>query len=337
MRRLILFSFLTSLICLLLCPREAVARDLVLSHQWPETDARHRAARVIARELQRRSSNLSLKIHAGSSLKIGPIEQYAALLDGRIDMAIYPPTYLASKIPEFAVTGLPGVPASVDGAGLLVGTEFERLLQQLCIDKGFRFLTWWWVGGAVASRTVPIKGPETVKGLTLRGGGDHNTMLAAAGAKVVEMPSSRLRETMQMGKLDAVFTSLESLMSFNVAEQTRFVTFGGFGLWIAFSPVIIANRVWNELSEDEQEQLTQAAAVSNGFFEITQREAEESAVAAFEKAGATVHRLTFEEYAAWITIAKGSSWQKYQSVNETSQQLFTALLQGFVDSAKPPR
>src|SRR5262245_65269286 len=83
-------------------PSAVSGRELRLSHQWPETDARHRAARVIAAELKRRMPELSLRIYPNSSLEIDPVGQYDAVLDRTIDMAIYPLSYLASKVPEMA-------------------------------------------------------------------------------------------------------------------------------------------------------------------------------------------------------------------------------------------
>src|SRR3990172_3087435 len=165
-----------------LAPIEAAARELRLSHQLPETDARHKAARVLAAEVRKRVPDLAIKIHPNSSLKIPPTEQYEAMLGGKIDMTIYPMGYASAKVPELSVVTLPGVPANAEVAALLKGSEFEEKLQQLCEEKGFRILTWWWLDGGMASRARAITGPDTVKGLTARsGGGNHyNTMLPPA-------------------------------------------------------------------------------------------------------------------------------------------------------------
>ncbi len=100
-----------------LAPIEAAARELRLSHQLPETDARHKAARVLAAEVKKRVPDLSIKIHPNSSLKIPPTEQYEAMLEGKIDMTIYPMGYASAKIPELSVVTLPGVPANAEVAG----------------------------------------------------------------------------------------------------------------------------------------------------------------------------------------------------------------------------
>jgi TRAP-type C4-dicarboxylate transport system substrate-binding protein len=314
---------------------QASARELKLSHQWPESDARHKASRVLMAELRKRGTDISISLHPNSSLKIKPVEQYDALLDGRIELAVYPIAYQSAKFPELSIGLLPGVPSNAETASLLKGTQFEEKLQRICEEKGFRVLTWWWVGGGVASRAQEISDPNTVKGLRARGGDRaFDEMLAAAGSSILTMPSSEIRTAMEADKLDVAMTSFESFMSFRVTEQAKFATLGGYGIWVTFTPVIISKAVWDSLSDDERQALEEAAKASNIYFEATQREAQESAIEAFSKAGAKVREFTFEEYAAWLHIARDSSWKKYQSVSPRAAELFAAMLQSFIDSGK---
>jgi TRAP-type transport system periplasmic protein len=314
---------------------QASARELKLSHQWPESDARHKASRVLMAELRKRGTDISISLHPNSSLKIKPVEQYDALLDGRIELAVYPIAYQSAKFPELSIGLLPGVPSNAETASLLKGTQFEEKLQRICEEKGFRVLTWWWVGGAVASRAQEIGDPTSVKGLRARGGDRaFDEMLAAAGASILTMPSSEIRPAMEADKLDVAMTSFESFMSFRVTEQAKFATLGGYGIWVTFTPVIISKAVWDSLSDDERQALEEAARASNIYFEATQREAQEAAVEAFSKAGAKVRELSFEEYAAWLHIARDSSWKKYQAVSPRAAELFSAMLQSFIDSGK---
>ncbi len=109
---------------------EVAARELRLSHQLPESDARHSAARVLAAEVKKRAPDLSIKIHPELVPKIPPTEQYEAMLEGKIEMTIYPMGYASAKIPELSVVTMPGVPANAEVAGLLKGSEFEEKLQR---------------------------------------------------------------------------------------------------------------------------------------------------------------------------------------------------------------
>jgi len=79
-----------------------------ISHQWaPEIDARDRAARIFVAELQNRLPQTKISIHPQSSLGIKPLEQYQALLDGRIEMAIFPMFYISPQIPELSIPCCP--------------------------------------------------------------------------------------------------------------------------------------------------------------------------------------------------------------------------------------
>ena len=142
------------------------------------------------------------------------------MLEGKIEMTIYPMGYASAKFPELSVVTMPGVPSNAEAAGLLKGSEFEEKLQQLCEEKGFRILTWWWFDGGMASRARAVTGPESIKGLTARSGGgnDFNSMLAAAGAKIASMPLTEVRPSMEAGKLDVAQNSFELLVSLRFQE-----------------------------------------------------------------------------------------------------------------------
>jgi TRAP-type C4-dicarboxylate transport system substrate-binding protein len=315
---------------------EAAARELRLSHQLPETDARHKAARVLAAEVKKRIPDLAIKIYPNSSLKIPPPEQYEAMLEGKIDMTIYPMGYASAKIPELSIVTLPGVPANAEVAALLKGSEFEEKLQQLCEEKGFRILTWWWLDGGMASRTHPITGPASIKGMTARSGGgnDFNSMLAAAGAKITDMPLTEVRSAMQAGKLDVAQNSFELFVSMRFHEVAKSVTVGGHGTATLFVPLLISKAVWEELSDAERRALEDAAAASDIYFEATQRESQEAAIDVFNKAGVKVQALEFQDYADWLLIAKDGPWKRYRSMSPRAAELFGSLLRSFIDSSK---
>jgi TRAP-type transport system periplasmic protein len=310
---------------------DAPAHELRLSHQMPESDARHRASRVLAAELKKRAPDLVISIHPNSSLVADPVAQYEAMIEGQIEMTIYPMGYASARFPELSIVTMPGVPTNAEAASLLKGSEFEDKLQELCEEKGFRILTWWWLDGGMASRERAVTGPKTIRGLTARSGGgnDYHLMLAAAGASVMPMPFSEVRPSLESGKLAAVQNSFEALVSFRFQEVAKFVTVGGgYSTLTIFTPILISKAVWESLSEQERQALDAAAA------EASQREAVEAAVEVFTKAGVKVQPLTFEEYAAWLQIAKDTAWKRYRDISPRASDLFDALLRAFISSGE---
>jgi TRAP-type C4-dicarboxylate transport system substrate-binding protein len=149
------------------------------------------------------------------------------------------------------------------------------------------------------------------------------------------MPFNEVRPSLEGGKLGIVQNSFEALVSFRFQEVAKFVTVGGgYGTLTIFTPILISKAAWESLNEDEKQALEEAAAVSNIFFEASQREAHETAVEAFTKAGVKVEPLTFEDYASWLQIAKATVWKKYRSVSPRADELFDLMLKGFINSAK---
>ncbi|MBO0742073.1 MAG: TRAP transporter substrate-binding protein DctP [Hyphomicrobiaceae bacterium] len=316
----------------------SAARELRLSHQMPESDARHRAARVLAAELKKRAPDLAITIHPNATLIADPPQQYEAIIEGKVDMAVYPMGYASAKFPELSIITMPGIPSNAEAASLLKGSQFETKLQELCEEKGFRILTWWWLDGGMISRMRPITGPQSVKGLTARSGGgnDYHTVLVAAGASILPMPLTEVRPSLEGGKLAVVQNSFEAMVSFRLHEVAKFVTVGGsYGTLTIFTPIIMSEAVWQTLSQEERQALEDAASVSNIFFEANQREAQEAAVETFAKAGVKVEPLSFEDYAAWLQIAKQTAWKKYRSIGPRANDLFDELLKSFINSGKP--
>lgn len=333
-RNVLLFT--AALCAAVLVAGQTSARDLTLSHQYPETDARHRAAKVLAAELRKRVPDLTVRIYANASLVRDPPSQYEAMQQGKIDMAIYPMGYASAKFPELSVVTLPGVPGSAEAASQLKGSEFEEHLQLLCEEKGFRILTWWWLDGGIAGRNRPVTGPKSIKGMVARSGGgkEFNGVLAAAGANIAPIALSEVRPLMAAGKVDVAQNSFETLVSFRFQEVAKFITVGEYSTITAFIPILIAKSSWDSLKETERLALEEAAAASDIYLEATQREAREDAVAVFTKAGVKVQRLTYEDYVAWVQIAKDTAWKNYRAVSPRASEMLDSLLRGFVESSK---
>ena len=47
-----------------------------------------------------------------------------------------------------------------------------------------------------------------------------------------------------------------------------------------------------------------------------------------------VQPLSFEEYAAWLEIARDTAWKNYRAVSPRASDLLDSLLRGFVESSK---
>src|SRR5262245_8153103 len=233
----------------------SLAKDFKISHQWPpEIDARDRAARIFVREVQARLPAMTFQIHPQLALKLKAEQQFDALQAGKIEMSVYPLPYAVKKIPEFSLAVLPGLFPSVDAARALKNSKVSDQLQAIANANGVHILAWWWVPAGFATRNREIGGPETVKGLRLRGGEPlFDMMLKTAGATPVDLTSNELYAAMQANKLDGALTSYETFVSAKIYEHTKYFTAGSPGIWMFATPLLISKSVWDNLSAAEQE------------------------------------------------------------------------------------
>ena len=320
---------------LLLAPEPGLARELKISHQWPaELDARDRAARIFVREVQARLPKMSFAIHPQLALKLKAEQQFDALQAGRIEMSVYPLPYAVKKIPEFSLAVLPGLFPSVDAARALKNSKVSDQLQAIANANGVHILAWWWVPGGFVTRNREIGGPETVKGLRLRGGEPlFDMMLKTAGAIPVDLTSNELYAAMQADKLDGALTSYETFVSAKLYEHAKHFTAGSPGIWMFATPLLISKSVWDSLSEAEQEAFEAAAEISEDYFAETQKDAEKKFIETFTRAGAKYHKFTQQDYLAWLRLAQQTAWREYFALSPTTESMLLEVVQTMLDVA----
>ncbi len=305
------------------------ARELKISHQWPGgTDARDRAARLFAQEVQQRAPSISFQIHPQLSLKIGAEEQFEALQTGKLEMSVYVLPYAVKKAPEFSLAVLPGLYPSLDTVRDLRGSKLFEHLQSVAHKHDVHILAWWWVPGGFVTNKREVAGPDTVKGLRLRGGDRlFDLMLKKAGATPVALHSNEIYSAMASGKLDGALTSYETFVSTKIYEHGKFFTAGSPGIWMFLNALLISKPVWDSLSDVEREAFEAAAEISEDFFTATQRDAERRFIETFTKAGAKYYKFTREDYLAWLSVAQETAWAEYLAISPTTRKMLYDTIQ----------
>ena len=308
---------------LILSATGAFARELKISHQWPEgTDARDRAARVFAKEVELRVPGIKFRIYPRLALKIDATKQFDALQSGELEMSIYVPPYAVKKVPEFSLAVLPGLYPSLDAVRGLKGSKLLEHLQAIANKNGVHILTWWWVPGGFVNTKREIAGPDTVRGLRLRGGDPlFDLMLAKAGAIPVTLTSDRLYAAIKAGELDGTLTSYETFVSTKIYEHAKYFTWGSPGIWMFLNTLMISKTVWDSLSQTEKEAFEAAAEISEEYFAAAQRDAEKRFVKVFTKAGARPRRFTREDYTAWLRLAQETAWVEFLTISPATKTM----------------
>src|SRR5699024_9964895 len=122
----------------------------------------------------------------------------------------------------------PGLVRNHERAQRLSDSKFMDMIKDIISNAGLRVLADAWLAGGFVSKVRCITGPDSVQGQTLRAAGPaFEHMLAAAGASIASMPSSKIYTALQSGVLHGAIPSTGSLLSYRIYEQSTCLTAPG--------------------------------------------------------------------------------------------------------------
>jgi len=225
------------------------AAELRLSHQWPDSDIRHRVALMIADGVASADVGLEIGIFNSGTL-FRPREQYDPLSSGQLDMSVLPLIYASDRRPAYDLTLMPGLVKNHDHAARLSASPFMAALEEQMAEDDIMVLVHGYLSGGFAGKDRCIVKPGDVAGLRARAAGEsYERMLAGAGASIASMASSEIHEAMRTGALEVANTSSSSFVSFRIHEQSSCYTpAGALALWFAYQPVLINRSVFAALT-----------------------------------------------------------------------------------------
>ena len=111
------------------------------SHQFPGStgDIRDEMIRIIAREAEAADVGLTIRVYPGQSL-YKAVDQWSALVRGRLDIALMPLDYASGRHPEFSATLMPGLVKNHEHAGRLNESPFMDDIKAIINAEGARVL-----------------------------------------------------------------------------------------------------------------------------------------------------------------------------------------------------
>ncbi len=292
----------------------AHAIDLKASHQWPggKGDARDEMVQIIAKEAAAANVDLNIKVYPGKSL-FKPKEQWGAMVKGQLDISAFPLDYASGRHPQFSATLMPGLVKNHDHALRLNKSPFMDEIKKIINDAGVVVLADAWLAGGFASKKNCILGPDTMQGQVTRAAGPaFEQMLVGAGASISSMPSSAIYQAMQTGVLDAANTSSGSFVSYRIYEQVKCLTEpGDYALWFMYEPILMSKMSWDKLNKAQQDALMAAGQKAEAYMTGQAKGLDTKMVDTFKKAGVEVVKMDAEQAAAWIKIAKETSYKNF--------------------------
>lgn len=314
----------------LLCGGAGMAQvQLKASHQFPggTGDVRDEMIQIIAREVAAANVGLNIRVFPNASL-VRSTEQWAAMLDGQIDLSAFPLDYASGRHPQFGATLMPGMVRNHDQARRLNASPFMQDIKKIIDGAGVMVLADAWLAGAFGSRDKCLLEPADAKGLKARtAGATFAEMWAGAGASIVSIPSDAVYNALQTGVATATDTSTASFVSFRLYEQLKCVTApGDNALWFMYEPVLMSKSSFGKLNDAQKRAMLAAAKKSEEYFALESKKLDDDMITTYKKAGVQVVTMTAEQRARWLAVAQETSYKTFADKVPGGKELLAKAL-----------
>jgi TRAP-type C4-dicarboxylate transport system substrate-binding protein len=302
---------------------------LKISHQFPggKGDVRDDMAQIVAKEAKDANVGLDIQVYPGASL-FKPNDQWNAMANGQLDMAVFPLDYASGKAPVFSATLMPGLIRSQERAKRINKSQFMTDIRAEIEKRGVIVLSDAWFAGGVAAKGGCILKPEDLKGRKFRAAGPTFAgMWETAGASIVSPPSNEIYNAFQTGVVNATDTSLSTFASMRLYEVADCLTApGNNALCFMYQPLLMSKKVFDRLDKKQQDVLIAAGKKAEAYFEGKAESINKEAIKAFEDHKAKVVSLSDADYKAWLDVAKTSSYAQFAKDVPNGQKLIDEAL-----------
>ena len=297
------------------------------SHQFPggKGDVRDDMVLMIAKEAK--ASGMDIQVYPGASL-FKPNDQWNALVNGQLDIALFPLDYASGKVPAFSATLMPGLIRNQDRAKRVSQSQFMKDIHAEIEKHGVMVLSDAWFAGGVAAKGGCIVHPTDMKGRKFRAAGPtFADMWETAGASIVSPPSNEIYNAFQSGVVNGTDTSLGTFQSMRLYEVTDcLIAPGSNALWFMYEPVLMSTKSFDKLDKTQQAAIIKAGKDAQTFYEGKADEVNKDAIKAFEDHKVKVVTLDDADYQAWLDVAKKSSYAKFSKDVPNGQKLIDEAL-----------
>lgn len=299
------------------------------SHQFPggKGDVRDDMVQMIAKEVGAANVGVNIQVYPGASL-FKPNDQWNAMVNGQLDITLFPLDYASGKVPAFSATLMPGLIRSQERAKRINNSQFMKDMRAEIEKHGVIVLSDAWFAGGVAAKGGCIVNPNDMKGRKFRAAGPTFAgMWETAGASIVSPPSNEIYNAFQSGVVNGTDTSLGTFQSMRLYEVTDCLTApGNNALWFMYEPVLMSKKSFDKLNKQQQDAVIAAGKKAQTYYEGKADSVNQAAIKAFEDHKVKVVTLSDADYQAWLDVAKKSSYAKFAKEVPNGQKLIDEAL-----------
>jgi TRAP-type C4-dicarboxylate transport system substrate-binding protein len=328
MRKLSAFFATAATVIVLSAPTYAQV-TMKASHQFPggKGDVRDDMVQMIAKEMKGANIGVDIQVYPGASL-FKPNDQWNAMVNGQLDITLFPLDYASGKVPVFSATLMPGLIRSQERAKRVNNSQFMKDVHAEIEKRGVIVLSDAWFAGGLAAKGGCIVHPDDMKGRKFRAAGPTFAgMWETAGASIVSPPSNEIYNAFQSGVVNGTDTSLGTFQSMRLYEVTDCLTApGNNALWFMYEPVLMSKKSFDKLNKQQQDAVIAAGKKAQAYYESKADAVNQEAIKAFQDHKVKVVTLSDADYQAWLDVAKKSSYAKFAKEVPNGQKLIDEAL-----------
>src|SRR5690242_21638116 len=240
------------------------------SHQFPggKGDVRDDMVQMIAKEAKAANVGLTVQVYPGASL-FKANDPMNAMVNGQLDITLFPLDYASGKVPVFSATLMPGLIRSQERAKRVNSSQFMKDIRAEIEKRGVIVLSDAWFAGGVAAKDGCIVHPNDLKGRKFRAAGPTFAgMWENAGASIVSPPSNEIYNAFQSGVINATDTSLGTFASTRIYEVTDCLTAPGTNaLWFMYEPLLMSKKNFDRLNKQQKDAIVAAGKKAQAYYE----------------------------------------------------------------------
>lgn len=226
---------------------------------------------------ERSDGRMQINLFANEQLSGG--DQLAGaeqLVNGDKALAYYSPIIYSGIDPRFGVVTAPFLYDSVESVDAVLAGEGHEVYDELMTDLGIEFLGFGESGFRQLTSNTPVSTPEDLAGMKIRVAGSSLFLdiYRELGADPTAMNFAEVFTSLQNGTIDGQENPVDTLYTAGLNEVQDYVTRWNY----VYDPILLGmnQEVFDGLSPEDQEIVTEAAAEANAFqIDLNRERAEE--------------------------------------------------------------
>ncbi|WP_113928046.1 TRAP transporter substrate-binding protein [Bacillus sp. P14.5] len=296
-----------------------------LAHNQGENHPIHTSLSEFARLVEEKTEgSIDMKLYPGGQLG-SEREAIELTQTGAIDFAKVSASTLENFSEEYSVLSLPYLFDDKDHFYKVMNSGIAEELYDATRDIGFKGLTFYDSGTRnFYTKDTPILHPDDLQGMKVRVQPTPTTieMIELMGGAPTPMPFGEVYTSLQQGVIDGTENNETALTDANHGEVAKEYSFSGHA--IVPDILIINEKKWNQLTEEQRELIQEAADESTVFHKEVWKEAVESAIEKSKENGVTFHEVDLEPFIQAVQplheefATKESTTDYYKEIRELS-------------------